>query len=233
MRILVIQHDGDKGLGLFAQPLVDASFELDVQFAGHGGVEIADHAAVIALPGVANPDDDTPAVNATRAALAEAMRRRLPVLGLCLGAELLAEAAGGTTRACPPEWGYREVALQPAAHGDALLADLPVRFEVFQAHAFCCDLPPGGVALAGAPGALQAFRAGACAWGLQFHPEPTLAMLEGWTHALGHLMQASGVDPEDTRRLARRHVPVWAARAAAMGGRFAAVVRAGYSAAAS
>jgi GMP synthase (glutamine-hydrolysing) len=233
MRILVIQHDGDKGLGLFAQPLVDASFELDVQFAGHGEVGLADHAAVVALPGVANPDDDTHAVNATRAVLADALRRGVPVLGICLGAELLAEAAGGATRACTPEWGYREVALQPAAREDALLAGLPPRFEVFQAHAFCFDLPPDAVALAGGPGDPQAFRSGPCAWGVQFHPEPTLAMLDGWTHSLGHLMRANGVDPEETRRLGRRHVPVWAERAAAMGGRFASVVRASYSAAAS
>ena len=102
---------------------------------------------------------------------------------------------------------------------------LPEVFEVFQAHTFACELPQGAVALAGDEDALQAFRLGTSAWGLQFHPEPTLAMLDGWTHALGHLMQASGVDPETTRRLGRRHVPEWSERASAMGRRFAAAVR--------
>ncbi|HEY3614737.1 MAG TPA: gamma-glutamyl-gamma-aminobutyrate hydrolase family protein, partial [Gaiellales bacterium] len=209
MRILVIQHDDDKGLGLFEQPLGDASLELDVRFAGRDEIDPSGHAAVIALPGVANPDEDTVAINATRAAIAEALRRDLPVFGICLGAELLAQAAGAAARPCAPEWGYREVALAPAAADDALLAALPARFDVFQAHNFGFDLPPGATALAGAPGALQAFRAGATAWGVQFHPEPTLAMLDGWTHALGHLMQANGVDPELTRTLGRRHVPEW------------------------
>jgi hypothetical protein len=61
---------------------------------------------------------------------------------------------------------------------------------------------------------------------VQFHPEPTLEMLDGWTRALGHLMAANGVDPELTRRLGRAHVPVWTEHAAAMARRFAAVVTA-------
>ena len=48
-------------------------------------------------------------------------------------------------------------------------------------------------------------------------------MLDGWTGALGHVMEANGVDPEATRRLGRRYVPEWGEHAAAMGRRFAAV----------
>jgi GMP synthase (glutamine-hydrolysing) len=225
MRILVIQHDVDKGLGLFEQPLADAALDLDFRFAGQEEIEPADHAAVIALPGIANPDEDSIAITATRAALREALRRDLPVLGICLGAELLAEAAGAASRPCAPEWGYRQVELTPAAAGDALLGALPAAFDVFQAHNFGCDLPPVSVALAAADGALQAFRTGACAWGVQFHPEPTIAMIDGWTGALGHLMQAHGVDPELTRTLARQRVPEWDARVAEMARRFAAVVQ--------
>jgi GMP synthase-like glutamine amidotransferase len=222
--ILVIQHDADKGLGLFAPPLASAGLELDVRFAGHGELELSGHAAVIALPGVADPVDETLAVGSTREVLREALARGLPVLGICLGAELLAEAAGGRTHPCAPEWGYCEVAREPAASEDDLLADLPPRFAVFQAHNYACELPPDAVALAGAPEELQAFRVGSNAWGVQFHPEPTLDMLDSWTHALGHLMQANGVDPELTRSLGRRYVPEWSAHAAAMARRFGAVV---------
>jgi GMP synthase (glutamine-hydrolysing) len=226
MRILVIQHDADKGLGLFVRPLAEASLDLDVRFAGHEEIEPADHAAVIALPGVANPDEDSLAITATRGALRAALRRGLPVLGICLGAELLAEAAGAVSGPCAPEWGFREVELTSAAAEDALRGALPERVEVFQAHNFGFELPAGAVALAGSNGTLQAFRVGSCAWGVQFHPEPTLAMLAGWTRALGHLMQANGVDPEATRTLGLRHVPEWSERSAEMGRRFAAVVRA-------
>jgi GMP synthase-like glutamine amidotransferase len=224
VRILVIQHDADKGLGLFIEPL--ASHELDIQFAGHGELELAGHAAVIALPGVANPDDGTKEVDATREVLREALRRELPILGICLGAELLAEAAGGVTGPCRPEWGYREVSLAAAGRDDELLGDLPARFAVFQAHDYCFGLPPNAVALAHSPATLQAFRIGGNAWGVQFHPEPTLAMLDGWTGALGHVLEANGVDPEVTRRQGRRYVPEWAEHAATIGRRFAAATRA-------
>ena len=226
MRILVIQHDADKGLGLFVRPLAEAAHELDVQFAGHGELELAGHSAVIALPGIANPDDETLAVTATRDVLREALRQELPILGICLGAELLAEAAGAATGPCRPEWGYWEVSLTRDGREDELLGALPERFDVFQAHTYTCELPAHAVALAQSPGGLQAFRVGANAWGVQFHPEPTLEMLDGWTHALGHLIEAAGVDPVATRRLARRHVPEWSERAAEMGRRFAAVARA-------
>jgi|tagenome__1003787_1003787.scaffolds.fasta_scaffold20602286_2 GMP synthase (glutamine-hydrolysing) len=221
MRILVIQHDADKGLGLFMPPL--ASHDLDIQFAGHDEIGLSGHAAVIALPGVANPDDATSAVDATRDVLREALRQGLPILGICLGAELLAEAAGGVTGRCTPEWGYRGASLAAAGRDDHLLGGLPPRFDVFQAHDYGFELPPGAIALAHSHAALQAFRIGDNAWGVQFHPEPTLAMLDGWTGALGHVMQANGVDPEATRRLGRRYVPEWAAHAEVMGRRFAAV----------
>lgn len=222
--ILVIQHDADKGLGLFAPPLAAAGLELDVRFAGHGELELDDCAGVIALPGVANPDEQTPAVASTRAVLGEALRRGLPVLGICLGAELLAEAAGGRTHPCPPEWGYCEVTLEAVASEDGLMGDLPAQFTVFQAHNYGIDLPPGALSLAGPDDAVQAFRSGPAAWGVQFHPEPTLEMLDSWTTALGHLMQENGVDPEATRRLGRRYVPEWREHAAAMARGFAQAV---------
>jgi GMP synthase (glutamine-hydrolysing) len=224
MRILVIQHDDDKGLGLFEESLLAASLELDVRLAGKHSLALDGHAGVIALPGIANPVDPTAAIDATRATLAAALGAGLPVLGICLGAELLAEAAGAATRPCPAEWGYHEVALEPAAADDPLLGDLPEELVVFQAHAYAFELPAGAVSLARTPGMTQAFRSGEQAWGIQFHPEPTVAMIDGWTYALGDAMLACGVDPAETRELARGYVPVWREHAAAMARRFAAVL---------
>ena len=88
------------------------------------------HAAVIALPGVANPDDADAAVDSTRDVLREALRQGVPVLGICLGAELLAEAAGGLTRPLPRRVGVsRGVARSRPAREDDLLGDLPARFD--------------------------------------------------------------------------------------------------------
>ena len=228
MSILVIQHDPDKGLGLFTQPLAEAALELDIRFAGHGELALGDHhTAVIALPGVANPVDRTAAIvldarGAARGArAARSGTRHLPRSGA---------ARGGGRRAhdrLPARVGLlRGGAAAGRARGRVCSADLPEHFGVFQAHNYGFELPPGAVALAGSPGAVQAFRVGSNAWGIQFHPEPTLEMLDAWTGALGGVMEANGVDPEATRRLGRRYVPVWSEHAAAMTRRFAAVVAA-------
>ncbi len=160
MRLLVIQHDSDKGLGLLEAPLRNAAAELDICFAGRDPLAITDHSGVMALPGLANPHDDTEAVSATRSCLRDALDRDLPVLGICLGAELLAEAAGAETARCQAEYGYWPVSLTTDGVADPLLSGLPSGFEAFQAHAFAAALPDGAVALAHSEHALQAFRVG-------------------------------------------------------------------------
>ena len=182
MRILVIQHDADKGLGLFVPPLAEASLDLDVRFAGHEDIEPADHAAVIALPGVANPDEDSLAVTATRDALREALRAGLPVLGICLGAELLAEAAGAASTRVPARVGlprgHARPRPRPRTSSSAPCPGASRSSRRTTSASSCRQAPSRWPARTAT---LQAFRVGACAWGVQFHPEPTLAMLDGWT----------------------------------------------------
>ena len=154
MRILVIQHDADKGLGLFTPPLAPQRLRARRPFAGHGELELADHAAVIALPGVANPATRPLAVTSTRAVLREALAR-----GAAGPRHLPRRRAARRgrrrrhTHPCPPEWGYREVALQPAAREDDLLRDLPRRPSRSSRRTTTpASCPPGAVALAGATG---------------------------------------------------------------------------------
>jgi GMP synthase-like glutamine amidotransferase len=213
MRFLVIQHDADKGLGLLAAPLRECGVELDVRLAGRDSIELGDHAAVVALPGLADPVDDTAAVRATREVLGAAYRRRLPVLGICLGAELLAEAAGGAVCRCPAEYGYCRISIEPAAWSDPLLRTLPAELEAFQAHGFAVEPPPGAVTLARSARALQAFRLAGRSWGLQFHPEPTVDMLESWLRTIAPELRRNSVLPAEVARRARQQVPLWAKRA--------------------
>lgn len=146
-------------------------------------------------------DDGSPWLPATRALLAEAVRAELPTLGLCLGAQLLATATGGTVQvAAPPgrEWGVIDVVPRPAAGHDPLLdalardvpADHPggggvlARMPSMHADAVV-TLPPGAVWLASsAQYPYQAFRVGAAAWGLQFHPEASAETVLAWAAAL-------------------------------------------------
>ena len=57
---------------------------------------------------------------------------------------------------------------------------LPGRFEAFEWHSYAFEVPPGGMLLASSPVCAQAFKVGEAAWGVQFHPEVTLEMLEAW-----------------------------------------------------
>lgn len=106
-----------------------------------------------------------------------------PVMGLCLGSQLLAHALGGEVHAnSATEIGWHEVTRHDNATGDELLHDLPTSFFAFQWHNDQFEIPPGAVPLASSPRCWQAFRFGANAYGLQFHlevDEPKLQYIVG------------------------------------------------------
>ncbi len=104
-----------------------------------------------------------------------------PVLGICLGAQLLAKAAHAAVHpAGQPEIGWYPVELTDEGADDPLLGRLPPTFEAFQWHYYSHALPSGAVELARSHVCTQAFRLGDSAWGVQFHPEVTLKQIEGW-----------------------------------------------------
>jgi GMP synthase (glutamine-hydrolysing) len=104
-----------------------------------------------------------------------------PVLGICLGAQLLAKAASAAVHPAEEfEIGWHPVELTDAAADDPVLGRLPQRFDAFQWHYYTYDLPAGAVELARSRICTQAFRLGGSAWGVQFHPEVTLAQVQSW-----------------------------------------------------
>ncbi len=113
--------------------------------------------------------------------LKELLARGVPTIGICLGAQLLAGAAGSEARrAARPEIGWHRVELTPAGLQDPLLADLAPGFEAFQWHSYRFTLPAGAVALAESEVGLQACRIGAAAWAIQFHAEVSAADAASW-----------------------------------------------------
>jgi len=168
--VLVVQNDPDKSLGRLADGLTSAGARLDVRFSTDPLPDIGGYDGLIVLPGLANPVDDTPAIRRARDAIEDALTAGLPILGLCLGGQLLAQALGAGVHRCAPQLGFGEIEALPAAAGDPLLARAPERFAIFHAHAYAFDAPPGADVLLADDVCVQACRVGE-AWAFQCHPE--------------------------------------------------------------
>jgi len=119
----------------------------------------------------------------------ELVGRRLekgwPVLGICLGAQIVAAAAGATVHGGErgKEIGWADVELTDAGVADPLWAGFPRRFATFHWHGDTFVVPPGAEVLARTDRYVQAFRIGHYAYGVQFHPEVVPKALESWIRA--------------------------------------------------
>lgn len=136
----------------------------------------------------------------------------VPVLGVCLGSQMLAAAAGAeVTRAPEPEIGWHEIETTPEAADDPLLGGAPERFIGFQWHSYQFDQPNGAVVLARSPVCLQAYRLGDSAWGIQFHAEVTKETVSEWISQYGSDPDAvrTGFDPARERKRLETEIGRW------------------------
>jgi GMP synthase-like glutamine amidotransferase len=204
-RILVVEHEADAGIGLVGERIRSARAEM-VTVGPETGREVPRTAqgydGVVVLGGSPSPTDETPAwFPEVRALLGDALDRQVPLLGICLGAQLLGLAAGGRTDRVRggPEIGLHTLRRTEVAAGDPLLADLPETTRSLQWHSFeVRDLPPGSVALVRSDRCPhQAFRVGPVAWGLQFHLEALAGTAVAWSAGNGHELEAVGLTAAD------------------------------------
>ncbi len=179
--LLVIQHVPWEG----PHRILDACVGLDVRtIKPLAGQILPDHdeaAGAVVMGGPMGVDDTEryPGLAVEREWLAEALRREMPLLGICLGAQLLARALGAKVRPGQrPEIGFAPVeVLNP---DDPILGALAPSTAVLHWHGDVFDLPDGAQRLARSTQTeVQAFRKGD-AWGVLFHPEADLALLEAW-----------------------------------------------------
>jgi GMP synthase-like glutamine amidotransferase len=208
-----------EGLGRFADWMPKFGLDLRVvhPYAGDPLPDAVEDDALIVMGGPmgANDDAHVPWLTKTKGLLADAVERNVPALGVCLGAQLLAVAAGGQVErgGDGPEQGLDSVAI---GVGDALF-DIG-EFPVVQWHYDTVVALPGGASLLGWSDRypVQAFRVGRCAWGVQFHVEATAQMVADWARAdrLDEATIVEAIESFDDRlaavgeELARRFVAV-------------------------
>jgi GMP synthase-like glutamine amidotransferase len=226
MTMLVIRNDELCPLGALEPPLTAAG-PIAVWEAVSGPAPSLDGIdAVIALGGGTNPDEDRrcPWLAAERSLLGEAMSRQLPVLGVCLGGQLIAQVLGARTAPLPaPDIGWHVTPFTTAAGHDALfqaLPSAPVLLE-WHSHHFC--LPSGATLLAGTGDSTEAFRHGDRTWALQFHLEADEQIVRRWIDAYAASLDQLGIDPGRLQQDSRQHAPVQAQIAGALATAFAHV----------
>jgi GMP synthase (glutamine-hydrolysing) len=185
VRVLSLIHQDDAPTGTFGDAVRERGGELTEWNLARGAPPEPPEAfdAVLVFGGGMHVDqeDQHPWLREEDDLIKGLLAAKLPLLGVCLGGQLIAKAAGAHVGPAPQEEvGWNEVELTPEAAGDPLFAGLPERFDAFQWHSYVFDLPPGGVPLARNSVGLQAYRLGDFAWGIQFHAEVTREIVEGW-----------------------------------------------------
>jgi len=200
---LSVIHGNDARTELFGPVVADAGHRLDewsFAWASPPPRPLDAYDAVFVFGGAMHADQDEhhPWLREETMWIQQLLARHTPVLGVCLGVQLLARAAGSWVWRMPegPEIGWCPVELTDAGAHDPVVGSLPRLFDALQWHHYTYAPPSGAVELARSPACTQAFRLGEACWGVQFHPEVTSAQLEGW-------MADADDPPPDPARLNR------------------------------
>jgi GMP synthase-like glutamine amidotransferase len=185
VRVLSIVHEREAGSGVFADVARARGDDLVEWIPAECPRHVAEHHdAALVFGGAMHAHEETEHgwLRGEKALLRGLLGGGTPTLGVCLGAQLLAEVAGGgVTRMAAPEIGWTSTQLTRAARADPLLEALPETFDAFQWHSYEISPPADAVPLAYSPACLQAFRLQAApCWGIQFHAEVTSETIDGW-----------------------------------------------------
>jgi GMP synthase (glutamine-hydrolysing) len=226
--ILVVQHEPIEGPGTVASALSACGLRLLRTFAGEPVPrELADDGLVVLGGGMGVYEADRyPHLGEETRLIERTIRERRPVLGICLGSQLLAAAVGGAVAKAPrKEIGWHGVDLLPAARDDALFSAAPAAFTAFHWHGDAFTLPGGAVPLASsAMTPLQAFRVGARAWGIQFHLETDAQVLDAMLDSGAEDLRDARADAAAIRARAAAELPRLRELALRIFGRWAALL---------
>jgi GMP synthase-like glutamine amidotransferase len=212
VHVLSVIHGTDARTELFGPVVEDAGHRLDEWSFGWGTPPprpLESYDALFIFGGAMHADQDEhhPWLAPETAWLRAVLARGTPTLGVCLGVQLLARAAGSWVGRIPdgPEIGWCPVELNDDGVADPVLGSMPSQFTALQWHHYTYGVPEGAVELARSPACTQAFRLGDACWGVQFHPEVTAAQLEGWMADA----EDPPPDPEGLRAATADHIGRW------------------------
>jgi GMP synthase (glutamine-hydrolysing) len=202
VRLLHVEHPDGGGPGVFGDVAPLERWRAWAEPPPAGAYD-----ALVLLGGATNVVDagHEPWLRDELAWLRERLDDGVPVLGVCLGAQLVAAALGAAvTRSEPPEIGWTEVTLTDEGRADPVLSTMGERFGACQWHSWTFAVPRGAQLLATSAACPQAFRHGR-AWGVQFHPEVDRPTLERWNASWRE-------DPDAAGPVATGPLEAWNAR---------------------
>ncbi len=188
MNVLAVIHGEKVRAGVFADAIAERGDRLEEWSLAWGTPPpqpLDEYGAVLVFGGAMHADQDEhhPWLREENFLLQRLLGLQTPMLGICLGAQLLAKAAHADVGPAPTaEIGWHPVALTEDAGEDPVLGGLPERFHAFQWHYYTYGLPAGANELARSESCTQAFRLGERVWGIQFHAEVTEDQIESWVH---------------------------------------------------
>lgn len=194
--ILILTHTDHCTPGHLAQVLRDQQFDYQVLRVDRdelAGVDLDRPKAVAIMGGAMSVNDPLPWLTTEVAAIQHFLQRDIPMIGHCLGGQLLAKALGAEVRAMAfQEVGWQRLQHTEQAANSPWLRHVPGEFELFQWHGDTFDLPPGAQHLLSNGWCQnQAFTWGDKVLALQSHPEMTAELVDLWLTEAGYLLDAS------------------------------------------
>ena len=184
--MLCVHHEAPLRGGIYDTVIPDAGHEVVrwAPFSGELAPKSSDVEAIVVFGGAVHPDADgtDPWLADVVTFIRRALDEQVPLLGLCLGAQLIARATGAWVGpADTSEVGWYRVEPNEAGLADPVVGALAGPVYGFEWHHYTYEIPSDATELARSSRATQAFRLGDRTWGVQFHPEVTREMVYEWS----------------------------------------------------
>jgi len=218
-KILIFQHVAYEPLGTLNPLIKERGFRLRYVNFGRFPEErpnLQGYAGLVILGGPMNTDEAPlyPHLQHEIQIIQEALQKNLPILGICLGSQLIAKALGAEVGRNPcREIGWHDVLLTQEGRKDPVLKNFGESEKIFHWHGDSFELPPGGLHLAASPLCPnQAFRYGEKVYGFQFHLEVDEPMIERWLSVPIHLQELQEVKAYTSDAKIREETALYVAR---------------------